>query len=271
MSFIDVRTHISFRYINTVLLDVAQFPAKYPEFVYLFAPVAKGTHPSQNPACSGIYVEMSRQACATIVLNCASELWSVLVECFLALEPSCQQTKDVRNFFKYERLDNLEYFGIYFSTCNKNFKGTKPYNDLKLIYDIRNDLVHDKPDGLEAKVETKIDKWIKRIESHVNRSQLRWLPDIPTLWASGHPVPSSSSCIAVMNIMRYPVASWILEATQSIISELQGMMVAHQGPKRHNSEAWVKGVQFSDELPLDKFLQIGGKSVQIVSNSKDGK
>jgi len=269
MSFIDVRSHISFGYINTLLLDVAQHPAHYSELVYRQVRVADGLHPSQDPMCSGIFVEISRQACAAIVLNCASELWSVLARCLLALEPSNQITEDVKKFLKETRIGNLTYFENYFKICGKKFRGTKPYDDLKLIYDIRNALAHDHPDYLNVEVEEQIGKWISCLQPRISDNDLKWLPRIPTLFPSDKPVPSLSSCIAVMNIMRYPVATWILEASKQIISELTQMMFNHKGLKRLVPQVVIRGVKFSDDLPLNQFLKIGGISVQIKKPSED--
>jgi len=217
----------------------------------------------------GIFVEMTRQACAAIVLNCASELWSALGGCLLALEPSNQLTENVKDFLKNERIGNLRFFEHYFKICGKQFQGTKLQDDLKLIYDIRDVLAHDNPDDLNVEVEEQIDKWVSRLRQRISGNDLKWLPKIPTLFTSDKPVPSSSSCIAVMNVMRYPVAKWILEASEQIISELEQMMFNHIGPKRHAPHVLIKGVKFSDDLPLNQFLKIGGISVQIKSSSEE--
>ena len=252
-----------------MLLDVAQHPANYSEIVYRHACVADGLHPSQDPMCDIIFVEMSREACAAIVLNCASELWSVLATCLLALEPSNQLTEDVKDFLKSERIGNLRFFEHYFKICRKRFRGTELYDDLKLIYDMRDVLMHDNPDNLNVEVEDQIDKWISRLRPRIGEENLKWLPRIPTLFPSDHPVPCWSSCIAVMNVMRYPVAKWILETSKQIISELYQMMSNHKGPKLQASQVVTKGLKFSDDLPLNQFLKIGGISVQIKNSSED--
>ena len=93
MPWIDIRPPASFRYINTVLLDVVRHPADYRELAYRHLPVEGDTHPAQHPSFGAVLVEMTRQACAAIVLNCASELWSELAAYLLALEPSNQITE----------------------------------------------------------------------------------------------------------------------------------------------------------------------------------
>lgn len=185
------------------------------------------------------------------------------------LEPSNQLTEDVKDFLKSERIGNLRFFEHYFKICRKQFRGTELYGDLKLIYDMRDVLMHDHPDNLNVEVEDQIDKWISRLRPRISETDLKWLPKIPTLYPSDLPVPCSSSCIAVMNVMRYTVAKWILESSEKIISELEQMMFNHKGPKLQASHLFTKGVKFSDDLPLNQFLKIGGISVHIKKSSED--
>ena len=146
--------------------------------------------------------------------------------------------------------------------CGKPFRKTDTYDQLKLIYRIRNTLVHDQPDYLNAQIEDDIDKWIKRLQPRIGAAGLKWLPKIPTCSPSGHLIPSSSSSIAVMNFMRYPLAKWTLETSEQIISELNQMMFEHDGPKRTTPNIHIDCTKLTDELPLNKFLRTGGISVQ---------
>jgi len=263
MPFIDIRAPISFRYINTMLLDVAEHPENYSELAYRHVRVAPGIHPSHHPMAPAVFVEMARQACATIIVNCAAELWSVLGACLLALEPSNQMTEDVRSFLKKERIGNLRFFEHYFKVCGEKFLGTQLNDDVNLIYDLRDAIVHDQPDRGNAAIDEQMDILIARLRPRLKESDLRWLPKIPTLYPTGHPVTSSSSQIAVMNLMRYPVAKWVVEATDRIGSHIDHMMSKHTGGKHLTDDLFIQCVSSSLDVPLSQHLRIGGISQQI--------
>ncbi len=260
---------ISFEYINTVLLDVAQHPADYSRFAYSHVRVAKGTHPVQHSLSQSIFMEMSRQACAVIVISCASELWSVLTQSLLALEPSNQMAENVKVFLKETKVGNLPLFEHYFRICGKPFRETKTYDQLKLIYRIRDTLVHDQPDYLNAQIEDDMDNWIKRLRPHIGDADLKWLPKIPTCSPSGHVMSASSSSIAVMNFMRYPVAKWAMETSKQIISELNQMMFEHDGPKRTTPHMHMDCTKITDESPLNRFLRTECISVQVDTDCEE--
>jgi hypothetical protein len=261
MSFIDAREHIDFRYINTLLLDVAKNPGNYYELVYRHIRVAPGLHPSQDPYCSVIFVKVSQQACASIVMNCASKLWSVMAKNLLALEPSNALTEDVRGFIKEERFANIRFFEHYFKVCKRKFRGTKINDNLKFIYELRDAIVHDKPNESNADIDQEIEQWLARLQPRIKDAELRWLPEIPTLSTSGHPFPACSTN-ALMMVMRYPVAKWVVDTTEQICSELDDMMFNHIGDKRLTDHVLMKGVPISFDVPLTEFLRIGGRSVQ---------
>ena len=265
MAFFNARAPIGFRWANAVLLEAARHPDRHAELIYSQAVVGPGTDPRCHPRNPFAFVELSRQCCACVVINCAAELWSVLAHGLLVLEPSNPITEDVRQFLKEERLSNLRFFEHYFKLCGKPFRGTKTYEDTKLIYDLRDAIVHDRPDDANVDVEQEIDKWIGRLSSRVREEELAWLPEIPTLCPDGFPVPSESSRVAVMNFMRYPLASWVIQATQHTCSEMSDMYFAFPGAKRLVSCAILTGVPESlATAPLAESILVGGISKQIV-------
>ena len=204
------------------------------------------------------------QSCAAIVINCAAELWSVLAHGLLVLEPSNPITDDVKQFLREERLGNLRFFEHYFKICGKPFRGTKTYEDLKLLYDLRDAIMHDRPDDANIQVEQETEKWIGRLRARLTEEDLAWLPEIPALCPAGHAVPASDSRVPVMNFMRYPLAKWIIEATKVISSEMADMLFAFGGAKRLVSRAELSSVpQSLATAPLGDRIRVGGISVEI--------
>src|SRR5947209_3856437 len=106
MALIDVRSPLAFDTVNRLLLRVAEKPLEYVDEVAAAA-------------------RLGRQASATIVSNCVSEIWSVTVSRLLALEPDFPlYPTSVTEFAREVHLPFLSFVTLYYFLCGKrDFRG----------------------------------------------------------------------------------------------------------------------------------------------------
>jgi hypothetical protein len=243
---IDIRGHISMNQISEVLLQIAQHPLKY-------APqVTEGRIEPQGDTL--LAAPLARQACAGVISNCVTTIWSCTVNLLQALEPEFPlYPKDVSEFVKDSRLPFLSYVSIYYHMCGKPFDKTTTAEKIKLIVDMRHDIEHDKPeDSNDYSPERvkKVKRWADRLRPHIGKPGLEWLPRVrttkePMIFHSGGEPP-------IFKLMKYPVAKWAFDATQHITAEMSGMMFAHRGKKRLLSAERPIDASFSDK----RFMRI---------------
>lgn len=231
MPLIDQRSAMGMEHVNQLLLQVAKEPYKHLSAL-----------PQVNCHAPGdevhIAARLARQACASIICNCHLELWSETVALLHALEPDFPYYPPrVSKFVEETRLPFLSYIRLYYSLNKREFAGTPSELKAKTVVDLRNDLEHDKPEGLEdwsnERLE-KLAKWRKRLEPLVGKDALRWLPTLPYVdplhgfLIVGEPV--------VTKFMKYPVAEWAIQATSEVRDEMRQMLFSYPGRKRYPGE-----------------------------------
>ena len=228
MSLIDTRGAINLRQVCEVLLRIAENPLEFVDHVKdnrLLNSIDKDV---------AVASQLARQASATVVSNCVVELWSQTVACLHSLEPDFPfYPSSVGKFISETRLPFLSYVSLYYSLCGKPFEGTSSAEKVKILVDLRNELQHDKPEGVyNDRSKEHVDKVLKlkrRLEPLVGRETLMWLPRVRTsekfpFTLLGEP--------PVMKFMKYPVAKWAVQATVEVTDEMIKMMLDYKGKKK---------------------------------------
>jgi len=222
---LDIRPPMEMRLACSVLLQIAEKPL---DFSHRLGLVDDGT-------CVRDTARLARQASASVVLNCASELWSTAVTCLLAMEPAFPFSEDVEEFVRESRMPWISYLSCVYTMCNRTFKGTSSYQKARIINELRDEIIHNKPEPSDNLNEKALATWRKKLEPLVGKPALDWLPCV------GHMVEHDEcrTCFytdgsepTIMKFMKHPIAKWVLDTTADLCDEMLEMMRKHPGPKR---------------------------------------
>jgi hypothetical protein len=236
---INVRPPMTMRLACKVLLQVAENPLKFSPCLRL---AGDGTGVSD-------IARLARQASASIVLNCASELWSTAVTCLLTMEPAFPFSEDVAEFVRESRMPWISYLSCIYSMCNRPFKGTSAYQKAKVIIELRDEIIHNKPEPHDHLSEKALASWRRKLEPLVEKNAFDWLPCVGYVAQQEESSPqffADGSEPTIMKFMKYPIARWVFDATAELCSEMEIMVRTHPGPRR--TVAVASGTMCPDPL-----------------------
>ncbi len=149
----------------------------------------------------------------------------------------------------------ISYLSWVYKMCKRPFKGGASYQKAKAVIDLRDEIMHSRPEPYDhLKVET-LAGWRKKLEPLVGKPALDWLPVV------GHTVQENEggrsyyadgSEPTIMKVMKYPIAKWVVDTTEELCDEMLTMMREHPGPKRVTDVA--SGTMSPDALWLSGML-----------------
>ncbi len=208
-----------------VLLQIAEKPLDFSHSLGL----------TDDKTSTGDVSRLARQASASVVLNCASELWSTAVTCLLTMEPAFPFSEDVAQFVKDSRMPWIYYLCWVYKICNCRFNGTSSQEKAKVIIELRDEIIHNKPEPIDHLNEKAITSWRNKLKGLVGKDAFDWLPCV------GHIIEKDESHIeyysdgsepTIMKFMKYPIAKWAFETTTELCDEMLAMTRKYSGPKK---------------------------------------
>jgi len=154
---------------------------------------------------------------------CAAHLWSDIVQ-------HLRSVKDPKGTYKKARGSNLRsIFKLYFDISGHRFKKTDTSCFIELLSDMRDALVHDRPEAAHDYSSQRVDeveKWRNRLTQFLSNDEIEWLPRIRETEPISFSIQGEPP---ILKFMKYPVAKMIYERTRVTTKVISKMMFERIG------------------------------------------
>ncbi|MBA7690877.1 hypothetical protein ES703_99411 [subsurface metagenome] len=231
MAMIDVRPPVDLDQAIRLNLAMAENPRKHIETVPPVGIEIGGGDPRVQTAAS-----LGRGAAATVVILSAAKFEGRTKFWITALDPTFFGCSE--NLLKEGKFSPLNLAKLVYRACGSEFDLSQvKYADIQLIFKIRNEIIHDTPiEGHYEDTTTKARKWRKLLTARVK--DLDWLPKIrktgsDDLFSIGGEPP-------VSKVLIYPVAAWAANAVDTVLTEMDDIVLKKAGGKRLDPSGQIK-------------------------------
>jgi hypothetical protein len=214
---VNVRPPSSFENAIKLNLSAAAYPRNYLDLFQF-----RGKSEAENELHRAVHAaKLARDASATVIVLCANKFESMVNWCYAALDPMLHGNSE--QIIEKDKINAIELAEKLYSFCGERLdRGRMPYQAIKSIFRLRNQLVHDKPsESLEANITKDIEKVISIVESWVD------LQELPQVRAeNGGPLFRIFGEAAVQKVMKYSVAVWAARATEDAVIEMRRLVAS---------------------------------------------